>query len=301
MKHRLNTGEGMLEGIVILATIILIMVLMPKEGSPLGTEPGGFNSGGTSRTNSNSSYISLGSGNAAYAYQPYEEYVTIENRGSNSVDITGWQLKNGKDKREYNQGGTLQRFSADVALIPQATLSLSPFGNNTLVNVVLQQGERAVVTTGSIGVRTPYTITSFKENTCTGYIEAMPDYAFTPALSLRCPDPTLEPGFINLDKECRDTISSLAICETPRIGGKDREGENCRNCVNGREVSSSCSTFIEEHFSYQGCVANHSSNPEYSDKTWRIFLGRGWEMWADDYETIELFNSFGQLMDSKNY
>lgn len=301
MKRNFQAGDSILEGIVILATIILIMVLLPKEGSPLGTDPGSFNSGWSSESNSNNSYVSLGTGNAAYAYQPYEEYITIENRGNSSVNITGWQLKNGKDKREYTQGGTLQRFSADIALIPQATLSLSPSGNNTLTNVVLQQGERAIITTGNIAVRIPYVITSFKENMCTGYIEALPDYAFSPALSRKCPNPTLEPGFNNLNKECRDAISSFGVCETPQIGGKDRDGENCPNCVNGRQVSSSCKAFVEERFNYQGCVANHSSNPEYSGRTWRIFLGRGWEMWANDYETIELFNSLGQLVDSKNY
>ncbi|MCR4279408.1 MAG: lamin tail domain-containing protein [Candidatus Zambryskibacteria bacterium] len=271
MKRNFQAGDNILEGIVILATIILIMVLLPKEGSPLGTEPGSFNSGWSSESNSNNSYVSLGSGNAAYAYQPYEEYITIENRGNSSVDITGWQLKNGKDKRESTQSNTLQRFSPNVAVLP---------------SLVLDKGEKAIITTGSMRVQTPHKITNFRENMCTGYIEALPDYAFTPPLSLNCPNPVLEPGFALLDKECQNLISAIPSCQTPTVD---------------KQISGSCRAFIQKHLNFDGCVAQHSNNQNYERKTWRIFLGRNSEMWANDYETIELFNSLGQLVDFRNY
>ena len=83
-----------------------------------------------------------------------------------------------------------QRFSADVAVIPQAARLLSPTGQNILGDVILAQGESAVVTTGSVNVHTPYKISSFKETSCTGYLEKLPDYAFTPSLSQNCPWPS---------------------------------------------------------------------------------------------------------------
>ncbi len=305
MRTRLQRGEGSLDGIIILAVILIIIWVTPK-GNTNSDESGNWVprttiSSYSTTTSPQAQYISLGTGNAAYSYQPYEEYISIENRGNTAIDITGWQLKNGKDKRPYYLGGTLQRFSADVAIIPQATLSLSPTGASVLSNVVLGQNERAIVTTGAVGPRSSIQITSFKENMCTGYIEALPDYAFIPPLSQNCPRPASEPGIRNLPPDCRDFINTLSSCKTPEFGGRNREGQSCDNCVNGVELPNYCRAFIKEHFSYQGCVANHGKKPDFSGRTWRIFLGRGWEMWAKDYETIELFNQSGQLVDFQNY
>lgn len=294
MKKGLNKGSGVFAGIATLAVILVIIAIMPKETAQIGFDgQGSFLSSTGSNTpkyegssSKSPQNISIGSGNASYAYQPYEEYVTIENRGNSAVDLTGWTMKNGKDKRPYYSGNVLQRFSADIAVLPK---------------LVLMPGERAVVTTGSVGVQTPYKIKDFKENICTGYIEALSDYAFTPPLTLSCPRPALEPGLEGLDRECREFVEYLPTCRTPQFENKDRNGEDCTTCINGKRLSSVCAAFIKEHFSYQGCLAYHGSDPKFELNTWRIFLGRGWEMWADKYETIELFNTLGQLVDSQNY
>jgi hypothetical protein len=275
---------GNLDGILILAVIIVIMIIAPRDSSPSsGTSLFEFAPG----TTVSSKNVKLGGGNASYAYQPYEEYITIENYGNSAVDLTGWQLKNGKDERSYSFGGSLQRFSADVAVLP---------------TLVLGAGERAIVITGRVGVQTPYKITNFKENICTGYIEGHPDYAFTPPLTQVCPSPRNEPGIESLDRQCRRFVESLSSCRTPEFNAKDREGNPCSTCVNGEMLSSSCASYIKERFSYQGCLAYHSSDQNFSSgKTWRIFLGRGWEMWAEDYESIELFDSSGNLVDYQDY
>lgn len=304
-----------MEGILILAVLIIIIISMPKDSNRTASvTPGSIfssnnyisrESGSTNGTNLKSApqaqYISLNSGNAAYSYQPYEEYITIDNYGTKPVDITGWQLKNGKDKRPYYQGGILQRFSADVAVIPQAARILSPVGTNFFENIVLNRSESAVITTGSMGIQSPYKIVSFKENACTGYLEKLSDYAFAPPLSQSCPDPRREPGVEMLPPECRDIISTISSCETPEFKSYSLSREPCDNCLDGRSVPSYCAAFIREHYSYQGCIANHLNDPNFSGRTWRVFLGRRWEMWAEDYETIELFNSYGQLVDFKNY
>lgn len=312
MKSSLNRGSSDLTGILIIVFIIVVVILSPKDGSgnPSGwslspgvgiSGSGGLSGSSSYQSTSGTGDVSIGSGNARYSYQSYEEYITLDNRSRNSIDITGWQLKNGKDKRPYYLGNTLQRFSADVATIPQATLVLSPSGYSIMQDVVLKSGERAIVTTGSVGNRYPYTITSFKENICTSYIEALPEYAFNPPLTQSCPRPSNEPGIEALDSSCRNFIQGIPSCQTPKIGGKDSKGDDCPGCVNGKLVSGVCKAFIEEHFSYQGCLAYHSSDPNFSGRTWRIFLGRGWEMWAEDYESIELFDRLGQLVNYQNY
>lgn len=315
MRKNLQRGEGNLNGILILAVLLMIIISMPKESPNNGatiTSSSNSNTssispygrtvvGTTVKSSAQSASISLGTGNAAYSYQPYEEYITIENYGNVAVNITNWQLRNGKDKRPYYQGGMLQRFSADIALIPQAARMLSPIGQNILGDVILERGENAVVTTGSVGVPSPYRIVSFKENSCTGYLERLPDYSFTPPLTQNCPRPDREPGIEGLPAECRDIISGISSCQTPEFEARDRNREPCDNCLNGKMVPSYCAAFIREHYSYRGCIANHSGNADFSGRTWRIFLNRGWEMWAKDYETIELYNSMGQLVDYENY
>lgn len=320
MKSRLNRGSSNLTGILIIVFILIVILTTPQSGengwgwapgttitsssyTPTFVSRGGTYTGGSATYNqsSGSGEIAIGTGNAAYSYQPYEEYITLQNNSRGSINITGWQLKNGKDERPYNVGGSLQRFSADVALIPQAAKILSPSGASILQDVILERDEQAIVTTGNFGNRYPYQITSFKENMCTGYLEDLPDYAFNPSLSRNCPRPEREPGFQNLDVQCRRFVENLSPCETPTYGGKDSRGENCPDCIEGQLLHSSCAAFVKEHFSYKGCLAYHSGDQNFYGKTWRIFLGRGWEMWADEYESIELFDRFGRLINFQNY
>lgn len=329
MRNEWQRGSSNILGVFIILFLLFIMLSSPESttlndprwiegtsisssGSALGRSPGSsfyyspaepayrYSSDGTTQRGVPSP-ISIGSGNASYAYQSYEEYITLDNQGRNPVNITGWQLRNGKDERPYYTGSSLQRFSADVAIIPKAAPILSPSGQSLLQDVVLAPYERAIITTGSFGARVPYKIESFKENKCTGYLEDLDDYAFSPPLTGNCPRPEDEAGINNLDVGCRRFIERLSYCETPEFGGKDEEGENCPDCVNGELVSPACRAFVEDHFSYQGCLIHHQNDPDFSGTTWRIFLGRGWEMWADEYETIELYDRFGQLVDFQNY
>ena len=298
----------MMEGVLILAVLIVIMIVTLMGDSDSTTNPSNPSvnngSGGENIVTSDSSHalnISLGTGNASYAYQPYEGYITIDNREREPVDITNWQLKNAKDKRAYDLGGSLKYFPADTAKIGRAAPFVSPMGTNIFQNVILQDGETAVITTGLIGSQLPYKIVSFKENICSGFLEDLPEYTFTPPLARNCPRPTDEPGVSALDTECRKFIERMTPCRTPEFNTRDREEDICYNCVDGKLLSSSCVAFIKSHFNYGSCIANHASNPNFSGRTWRIFLGKGWEMWAEDYETIELFDQLGRLVDSRSY
>lgn len=320
MKSKWQRGDSNLEGIIILVVLGIIMITSvsgsnkESSGDTFGwttgttissadsdSDGGGTVSGTPVATSDYKNNVWIGSGNASYVYQSYEEYITVENHGSSPINITGWQLRNGKDKRPYYIGSTLQRFSADIAVIPQASLVLSPKGNSFPQDVILEDGEKAIVTTGSIGVRSPYAITSFKENMCTGYIEALPDYAFNPPLNQNCPQPSNEAGMEGLEPDCRNFIKTLSSCRTPEFNIKDRDGYPCSTCVNGQMLTSQCAAFIKEHYNYQGCLLYHGSDKNFSGRTWRVFLGRGWEMWAKEYETIEIFDSLGKLVNFQNY
>ncbi len=287
-----------LDAFLIIAFLVFVMLVSPPQDS--NKKESGFGLSTVSRSSilnkdsqaEGSHRISISAGNAPYKYQSYQEYIILDNWGENSVDVTGWQLKNGKDKRVYRVGTGLQRFSADVAIIPRTSSG----------DIILGKGERAIVTSGAIAVKTPYKIESFKENICTGYIEALPDYAFEPPLMQNCPDPEDELGVENLERECRLYVERLSPCRTPLFNQKDQYGYRCENCTErGQILSESCAAFVKEHFNYNGCLKYHGNDENFSGRTWRIFLGRGWEMWAEDYETIELFDRFGNLVASQSY
>ena len=298
-----------LAGIIILVGLIVIMLVAPKAPSnsnSTSNPPKNTVSNSNQETvlvpsSSHAEDVSIGTGNASHAYQPYEEYVTITNRGRTLVDITNWKLENNKDNRGYDFGGTLRYFAADRAFIPQATLFVSPRGFNVFQNVLLQPGETAIVTTGNIGLQSPFRIVSFKENICSGYIEDLPEYKFTPPLTRNCPRPAIEPGVSALDTDCRKFVERMSSCHMPKFDTRNKEGDICYNCVDGKVLSSSCVAFIKNHFNYNSCIANHVNDSDFSGRTWRIFLGMGWEMWAKDYETIELFDQLGRLVDSRSY
>src|SRR3990167_9460898 len=138
----MNRGAGNMDAVVILA-ILIVMVVMGARTTP--SKSRSFVEQNQNPTTNkiytaNSVYnrsISLGRGNAAYAIQPYEEYITLRNRGDNPVSITGWQLRNGKDERGYSTNSGLRFFPADTGFIPRGALILSLSGNNFLQEVVL--------------------------------------------------------------------------------------------------------------------------------------------------------------------
>ena len=274
----MKKGNGVLEGIVILAVFLVLFVARlgdksDSEKSPVSSQKEtAVKTQNISASNSQDfPNISLSAGNASRSYQSFEEYITIDNRGKSPASITNWYLKNGKDKRAYDIGGQLKYFPADTATIGQGVIFISPSGHNIFQNIVLEPGEKAVITTGSVGSQTPYKIVSFKENICSGYLQSLEEYTFTPQLTQNCPKP------------------------------RNELGEICSNCVNGKPLSSACVAFVKSHFSYDGCIANHVNDKNFSGTTWRVFLNHGWEMWAKEYETIELFDQFGRLVKSRSY
>jgi hypothetical protein len=312
-----------LQGTIILVTLSLILFLFVMPTKPVGPSTGpytgttvsggrsfssiffgeGLAQGGVTSTGA-SNYtdsIYIGSGNASYSFQPSEEYITVTNSSSKPVNITGWMLKNNKDKQPVEIGGRLRHYQADYALIPTGTLLLSPDGRNSFQNIVLGDGEMAILTTGFISLSRPYKIVSFKENMCTGYIEDLGDYGFFPPLERDCPDPSTEPGIELMTNSCREFIERMPRCHTPEFGGKDFMGESCRNCVDGQKLENICTSFIKEHFSYRGCIANHLYDPNFSKRTWRVFLGKRFEMWGEKREVISVFDQFGKLVDSLSY
>ncbi|MBX4189132.1 lamin tail domain-containing protein [Candidatus Parcubacteria bacterium] len=329
MRPNYQKGAGTMEGVValiILATVIFLFVLPERKLGPTKSlpaisettqttvytqNPWGSNSNVSVAppiTSTFSREINLNSGNAPYAYEPFEEYITINNVGQTLVDISGWQLRNGRGDRAYNVGGDLRSFPSITAVIPKGAGFISPNGQSLLQDVVLKPGETAIITTGSVGTSYPYRITSFKENECSGYLQNMSEYTFSPYLATSCVPPSQEPGLSSLDVGCQNFVTGLGSCQTPKFDAnaegyaRDYQGNTCNGCVNGvAGLSNACVAFIKTHFSYPGCLTYHSYDPNFYSNTWRIFLGKPWEMWATDHESISLFDLRGNLAAYQSY
>jgi hypothetical protein len=320
---RLNRQKGsLLEPVLMLAALSVIIFVFILPARKLGTTQsvfslgnGGYSPGSytysntgtessvtTQRTSNFAGEVFLGYGSASYSYQPAEEYISIDNRSRTAVNITGWSVKNAKENRPYAVGNSLQRYPSDQAIIPQAARFVSPFGASSFQDVILGPNESAVISTGSIGARSPYQIVSFKENKCSGYLEELPEYEFQPQLAFSCARPTNEPGARSLDIPCQDYLNSMQSCHTPKFGGTDWNGQSCSNCVDKNpNLSSSCVEFIRTHYNYAGCIANHINDPDFSGSRWRIFLNRTWELWAKDHETITILDRAGNVVDYQSY
>ena len=245
--------------------------------------------------------VDIDSGSASFAYNTSDEYIVIRNESNVPINLTGWKLKNSRANRPYDRGGNIVYYPSEEALIPKGTSYISPVGTSPLQNIILKEGEDAIVTTGNIGSRSPYLIVSFKENICSGYLNSMPEYSFTPRLSKKCPLPEQELGVANLPYECQAFIRNLNRCEIPKFNAKDENGDTCSNCVNGQMLQSSCVEFIKTHYNYASCIALHGLDSNFYLSTWRIFLGKRWEMWAENRETISLFDQIGRLINSLSY
>lgn len=212
--------------------------------------------------------VTVSAGNVS-SEDPDTEYITINVVGTAPVDITGWRLVSGA--------------SGDSTRIPSgASLPRSGRINDT-GRIVLNPGEQAVVVTGEspLGV-------SFKENMCTGYLAHRQDY--TPALSQQCPAASIEfdryfTGNTLRDDACYYRMQATPICTPP-----DDEG-----------LSSRCRDLIDEHLTYNGCVATHQHSTYFPGRTWRIYLEKRSEMWKSTRDAIKLLDAQGKTVDLYTY
>jgi hypothetical protein len=196
------------------------------------------------------------------------EYIVLRATDEGTVDVTGWRIVSEK--------------SGASVTIPQAERVAR---SGALVNVVLNEGDEVIVTTGGSPSGT-----SFRENKCTGYLGSD---RYVPSLSTRsCPAPLDELGdFFPTHAEaydaCREVVRSFARCETPR----DVPSEASRECEN----------FIDTRLNYNGCVLGHKNDADFLGHTWRVFLGRKAELWRSDNELLKLLDREGRAVDVYSY
>jgi len=200
-----------------------------------------------------------------------KEYITLTANRKNTgpINITGWTLKSGATFKSATIG-------RGVAF-PNSKRAVPDFEEP----IFLEPNARAIIITG----KSPKGI-SFRLNKCTGYFEQFKDYS--PPLPKKCPrarDEGIPPSFTD---ECITYIERLRTCEV-----------HIEAFPLG--VNADCQGFINEKVHYSGCIALHRDDTDFFGTEWRVFLGRGQELWKNKLETIQLLDENGKIVDTVSY
>jgi hypothetical protein len=199
---------------------------------------------------------------------PEKEYVEVEVVQPNlsGADATGWVLENSQGEK--------------ASLGPISVLPISGKVNST-EPLKIKAGDHLLISTG----RSPIGV-SFRVNKCSAYMEQFQD--FVPPISGECPYITFERNFGALDSKCQVFIQSIHPCEA-----------NTRPLPS--DVTASCKSFLDSTANYNGCVATHKNDADFYMKEWRIFLGKGTELWAQPNDMVFLLDEKGKLIDMLKY
>lgn len=205
------------------------------------------------------------------------EYVEIRATDDivGNVTISGWTLRNATRDRNY--------------VLPEAPRIAYPFDKLAVEPVTLTSDERAYVVTGFSPINT-----SFKANKCAGYFQN--NNSFHPSLSHSCPRPEedeiLKRFGLDDNEECIDFLSSISRCT-------DYNGVPQFDDDDSRAISRRCEDYIREEVTYEGCVRNNITTPDFFGSKWYLYLGVHFtidEIWKDG-NTILLLDHSGKVVD----
>lgn len=239
--------------------------------------------------------IRLSLGNAQYEIQPMNEYVTLYSQSQTPINISGWKLVSSRQKVAYQPA---------TVLIPLGRKLFDPLSTASLAPIILEQGDQAYIITGKMPALSPYVINaSFKKNICSGYLEELPNYQFTPSLYSNCPRAVEAPGAKAMDDDCYEFIERLGSCHTPEFHSvRNYQGEMEDGYVDDTPyLSSNCQSYLKSMYNYPACVARNKDKANFFDKTWYIYLDQKYELWGEKRETISLYDSQGLLVDKIEY
>jgi hypothetical protein len=207
------------------------------------------------------------SADGADSSDPQTEYVTIQNTGTATIDITNWSLQSA--------------LSGARAYLPRGASFFEIGQVNAQNDIELAPGGVAIVTTGNSPVGT-----SFEENECSGYLEQL--QAYTPPIETQCPSPgNAASAAEQYGDSCAQYVSSLPFCTFPQ------------NPPSG--ISSQCAAYVQTTFSYNGCVQSFQNDPDFASTDWRIYLDATHELWNNDHDTIRLLDGQGETVAVTSY
>ncbi|MDR3570747.1 MAG: lamin tail domain-containing protein [Candidatus Pacebacteria bacterium] len=207
------------------------------------------------------------SAEGATASDPQQEYLAVQNIGQSTIDISGWSLQSA--------------LTSARAYIPLAASFFRLGELNSQTALQLAPGGVAIVTTGRSPVGT-----SFRENSCSGYLEQLQQY--TPPIQTQCPSPSdAASQAAQYGQSCASFVSSIPFCTFPQSLPSN--------------LSTQCQAFIQNTLSYNGCVATHQNDNTFASNNWRVYLDGSKELWNNSHDTIRLLDSQGEVVAVTSY
>jgi hypothetical protein len=182
--------------------------------------------------------------------------------GTSTIDVTGWQVKS-------LRGGEY---------VPQAINYYDPSGLAAPSDIILKSGDTAYLYSTSA----PFNL---RINECVGYIAHVAN--FVPALPMSCPyiDRSQIQDFTGA---CQNYIFSLAACQAPNMASFQIPQNDY-----------ACQNYLETHFTYRSCVADHGSDPNFLGNQVWVWMGNSV---VDQYhDTVTLLDRNGLLVDIYSY
>jgi hypothetical protein len=183
---------------------------------------------------------------------------------SDTVDITGWQIKT-------NRGGEY---------IPQAIDLYDPSGLAAPGDITVGQNQYVYIysSPGPFNLRL---------NKCIGYIGN--SNKFTPPLPTNCPyidqSAISRMGFTGT---CENYIYSLGSCQIPNLNNAPIPWTDY-----------ACRDYIENNFNYKACFNAHVSSADFLSNQWWVWMGSNP---LDQYhDVVDLFDKKGLLVDQYSY
>lgn len=207
--------------------------------------------------------------------RPDEEYIILRHGGFFSsagsqerpIDITGWIISSRRSQETIPRAYNIPEIDAQEQ------------------DIFLPPGGELIILSGALS----YT-RNFRENACVGYFNQT--HAFRPALSNSCIDDNPERSDLlsrGFNGACIDIIQSLPSCRTPP--GPFQAGV----------IGSGCIDYMNENFSYVGCVKNFRDQKDFLKNTWRVSLKRSQKLFDSRHDRVILRDSQGLLVDEFEY
>ena len=181
---------------------------------------------------------------------------------SDTVDITGWQIKT-------MRGGEY---------IPQAVNVYDPSGLAAASDIILKQNQYVNIysSAGSFNLRL---------NKCIGYIGNANH--FNPALPSNCPSVSAL-NIPSVTGACMNYIYSLGSCTSPNLSD-----------IRIPRTDYTCRDYLDTHFNYKSCFNEHSGDADFLSNEWRVWMGSSP---LDQYhDTVRLFDKQGLLVSQYTY
>ena len=248
------------------------LVALTEEYERLNREAAAMREFGTPSPYARAVYIGRDEA-GIHATDASEEYLQLQADYQNSaaIDIRGWSIESALTGVRVTIPGAAAPFTQGIP--------------NTLGAVTLSPGGIAILTSGTspVGI-------SFRENTCTGYLQQF--QPFTPPLAERCPSPASlmplnEQNLVRYGSDCFDAIQGLQSCRFP-------------NDLS-HTLTVACRTELTNTLSYNGCVRAQSYRADFQTDVWRLYLSSPHELWRTSHDVLRLLDAQGRTVDVFTY